>query len=450
MQTPENMSTPLTNEEVNERAQPNSSAKPSVFIKSIFVFIVLIILMIPVLLIDNLVYERMDRHHEVVDEISRKWGQKQKVSAPFLMIPYKYQYKDGKNVKTSERYIFLTPKNINIQSNLEVRKKQRSIYEVLLYNAPMKIEGSFDLSAIEQLNLESGNILWDKAKIIVSMTDPTAISEHPTLQWANQQISLNPKMPDNRYFESGFSINVPLTPKQQYTFHLTLNLRGSEALYFITNAESNKVSVQSDWKAPSFNGAALPEWHSTDTGFEAKWHIIGSHRTFPSAFLDGLEIDWDKNIIGLNIMDVGSQYTKIDRVIKYAFLIVALTFAVILLVDIVKKINLHPIHYLLVGLALIIFYTLLLSFSEFIGFESAYLLATVGITAIIGMYMKGVVKVFKTALTFMLVVLGLYAYVYFLIQLEDMALLFGSLALFFILSITMYLTKNINWYQLSK
>lgn len=445
------MNTPPLEQTTTVSSATKSPKSYKIIIKAILVFIIMLVLMIPILLIDNLVYERMDRQRSVINEISNKWGSEQVVGGPLIQVPYLQYFQDGKVTKSVIKYFFITPQQLDIQSDLDIEKKKRSIYEALLYQSNVSIKGHFDTKVTQTLKLNPEYIQWDKATLLLQLSDVRAVAKQPILSFNKVQKELTPITTDNKQIKNGYvASNIELGADGQFVFDIQLTIKGSEQLSFLPTAENSEISLRSTWSSPSFNGNMLPTWKTNADGFEANWNIVSANRTFPSAFFQEADINWKENVVGMKIMDTASHYTKTDRVIKYAFLIIALTFAVFFLVETMQKLNLHPIHYILVGLSLVVFYTLLLSFSEFIGFNMAYLIATIAIASLIGMYIKGVTRKNKTALIFTAIVSILYTYVYYLIQLEDMALIFGSVALFAVIALTMYFTKHINWYTIGK
>ena len=238
-------------------------------------------------------------------------------------------------------------------------------------------------------------------------------------------------------------------------------------MQFAPLGKTTRIQLTSNCKTPSFTGAFLPsEREVSNDGFSSQWEILefnrnysqiikGTHRQIntPDGYtiLDsGLRYASEaiaQSSFGVNLLFPVDQYQKSMRSAKYAFLIIILTFVVSFFVEIFQKKNIHPVQYLLIGLALCLFYTLLVSTSEHIGFTPAYIISALMTTSLITFYMIGILKIKKTAFTIGGLLACLYAYIFFLIQLETYALLVGSIGLFVILAIIMYFSQKINWYN---
>ena len=220
---------------------------------------------------------------------------------------------------------------------------------------------------------------------------------------------------------------------------------------FAPFGQTTTVSLTSDCATPSFTGYYLPdERQVTDTGFQAEWKVLAINRDYPQVLNDSFfeyRTEFGYSSFGVELKVPVEQYLQTDRAIKYAFLIILLTFAAVFFVEMRKAKPIHPVQYLLIGIALIVFYTLLLSFSEHINFGLSYLIACVMTIALIVVFMASITKDTKTALGIGLLLAVLYAFVFVLLQLESYALLVGSVGLFIILGIAMFATQKIEWYK---
>ncbi len=227
-------------------------------------------------------------------------------------------------------------------------------------------------------------------------------------------------------------------------------MQGSEQLEFLPLGGETKVDIKSRWSSPSFTGAYLPNTREVTDGFSANWSISSFGRSYPQQWVDG---ETDQQTIlnarfGVSLIQSVDFYTKIDRTIKYAVMFIAITFLAFFLFEILSKIKIHPFQYLLVGFALALFYLLLLSFSERFGFLPAYVISTMATIGLIASYSAKVLKANKKASIVSALLALLYSYLYVIVQLEDLALFYGSILLFALLALTMYLTRNIDWYRI--
>jgi len=230
-------------------------------------------------------------------------------------------------------------------------------------------------------------------------------------------------------------------------FSLNLNINGSEELQFVPVAKETNVNIKSSWASPSFNGSFLPTFRSvTDKGFEATWKVLHLNRNFPQ-YWEGNKYQVRSSAFGVNLLITADVYQKSTRTSKYALMVVIFTFAAFFFSEIINNNKVHPIQYLLIGMAIILFYALLLSLSEHIGFNYAYILSATAITLMITGYSRGIVGCRYFTLTVFTVLAILYSYLFIILQLEDYALLMGSLGLLAVLGVTMFITRKIDWYS---
>ena len=239
---------------------------------------------------------------------------------------------------------------------------------------------------------------------------------------------------------------------KEFNFSFEFSLNGSETLEFLPLGNETQVEVQSDWNNPSFVGSYLPNERTLDTGFLASWSISSLGRSYPHKWLDG-EIDKETILasrFGVSLLQGVDFYAKVSRTVKYAIMFIGITFMAFFLFEVLSKLKIHPFQYLLIGFALALFYLLLLSLSERIGFFSAYAVSTLATVGLITTYSVHVLRAHKKAFIIAGLLVLLYSYLYVIVQLEDLALLYGSMLLFILLALTMYLTRNIDWYQIDR
>ena len=210
------------------------------------------------------------------------------------------------------------------------------------------------------------------------------------------------------------------------------------------------IQLSSDWKDPSFSGAFLPDTRSVSKdGFKAEWNILELNRNYPQFWIGNRNAEaLKKSSFGVDLLLPANDYQKSMRSAKYALLAIALTFLTFFLVEIFNQKKLHPFQYILIGLALCLFYTLLLSISEYTNFNLAYLISSISIISMIGFYAKAILNNLKQTIILIVILCFTYTFVFVTLQLQDYALLIGSVGLTAILAFTMYITRNINWYQL--
>jgi inner membrane protein len=443
-------------------------------LKLALIFMLTLFLLIPKFMILDLVQERQKLSETVIDEVSKGWGSKQIHTGPAVVIPY-FQYIQGEDktkpaVKTKTQ-IVIFPEQLSIDGKLNTEEKYRSLYKVLLYNSALTVKGSFKLPESSITNINSADILWNEASVIMGISDLKGINDEIALQWNGKTVSLNPGMSDisfsslpiskqeNAYalpandyqtynITTGLQGKIDLgDTKQNYVFSYSLKLRGSKALLFAPLAKSTKVNIQSSFADPVYFGGFLPD-HTTNTqGFDATWNILEYNKSTPAFVKQNTNISLGDNLFGVEIRVLVDNYAKTHRAGKYMILFVILTFMVVFLTEIVHRIHIHIFQYTLIGLALAIFFTLLLSISEFWGFDLAYFGAAAATIGLIFLYSLGMFKNKKSSGLLFGLMVALFAYIYIIIQLKKTALLAGSIGLFVIVALTMYVTRKIKWFE---
>ncbi len=423
--------------------------KRSMTLKIISVGILILLLLIPASMVKGLIRERQHRRDAVVQEISQKWGDNQTVTGPFLTVPFKTFYKDDRGkVRFNLKYLHFLPESLNITGDMTPEVRYRSLFEAVLYNTKLTFSGNFKLPPAGQLNVEPKNIQWDKAYLSLGITDMRGIQNKIAMTFNGVEYNANPGLKTTDLAEAGVSTPVkPLAAQEANDFSFDLNLNGSEQISIIPVGETNTVSMVSAWPSPSFNGAFLPVTREVgNEGFSANWKVLHLNRNYPQ-FWQGSQYKVTPSAFGLELIMTADIYQKSTRLAKYAIMFLAFTFFAFFFSEIINKRRVHPIQYLLVGMAILIFYTLVLSLSEYIPFNLAYILSAASVTAIISGYAKAIVSNSKFALTIAGILSILYCYLFIVLQLEDYALILGSVGLLVILALVMYVTRKINWYE---
>jgi inner membrane protein len=428
-------------------SDPQSSSNRILF-KGIITGVLILLMLIPTVFINNLVHERKMRQAEISKEVSNKWSAPQKLTGPYLFIPYKtYEKdKDGKIVEYDNHY-WLTPDQMNVVAEMQPEVRQRSIYKVLLYRANLQNEGKFVLQAPKDVDVNA--IQWKDVKVCFGLSDFKGIEERLAIQLNGTEFELSPGLPAPEIDQKGLSSLVGLSaPDMGKTipFRINLKLKGSEQLHFVPLSGNSQFSIRSSWPDPSFDGNSLPaERTVTDKGFAARWTFNKANLPFGTVLKDFTTNDLNMDF-GVTMVQPADQYAKTERSTKYAILFIGLTFALFFIVELMQHKPVHPVQYVLIGLALVIFYSLLLSISEFIPFNYAYLIAALATISMITLYARNHFRKWNAALLFCGILTLLYGFIFVLIQLEDTALLIGSIGLFIVLALVMYGSRKINWY----
>jgi inner membrane protein len=428
-------------------------------LKLITIGFVLLLLLLPLELVRDLIRERHGRKQDAVDEISRTWGSPQVINGPILTIPFyttvlaKDPDRPEVNVPTRMlRYAHFLPEKLNVNSVVTPELRKRGIYDILVYSSNINLEGTFvqptfaDWQGVEE-------VLWNAAFVSVGIPDMKAISQMINLQWNGQAQAMSPGVENAEVFTSGVSSFVPINPdySAEIPFKFDLSLRGNTSLEFVPLGKETDVKMSSTWSSPKAIGAFLPSapLQASNNGFETSWKVLHLNRNFPQKFID-VPYEIDQSAFGVELMIMVDEYDKNERSAKYAVLLIALTFLVFFFMQVLNKIQIHFVQYIMAGLALCLFYVLLLSFSEQLGFNTAYFISMGATIALIGLYFKAATQSWKLSGLLSFVLLFVYVFVFVIIQLEDMALMVGSIGLFISLASVMYLSRNVNWYALGE
>ena len=412
---------------------------------------IIFVLMIPAAMISSLLHERESRRDSVVQEINAKWGNSQVITGPFFTVPYRTYYtdKDDKQI-VQINYLHILPEKLNISGGMTPHVRYRSIYEAVLYNTRLSINGNFKLPSFAQSDIQPENILWGKAIFSMGITDMKGIQENILITFNEKKYGANPGLKTTDLVYSGVSCNIPLfVDSKSNNFSLELNLNGSEQLHFVPAAEETNVTLESTWSTPSFNGAFLPATREiSDSGFSAKWKVLHLNRNYPQLWT-GNQHNVSGSSFGLNLLITADVYQKATRISKYDLMFIVFTFAAFFLSEIINKRQVHPIQYLLIGLAIVLFYILLLAISEHVNFDYAYVISALATTALVTGYSHGIIKSKSFTATVFAILVTLYLYMFIVLQLEDYALIMGSVGLFSVLSAVMFISRKIDWYNLT-
>lgn len=439
--------------------------KTSITARMLMVGFLTIILLIPLFFIENLIRERSHRQTEVISEINQQWGNEVLIYGPILKVPYKtYKKKTVTDKNTKKVYTetieeiknaYFFPEKLNINSNINPEEKKRGIYTTAVYNSKMDITGTFVKPEFSDIEINDKNIIWDKAKIIIQSSNVKGVNE-ANLKLGDTNYELTSKYNGQKNYKYNEVVMHTLQTKtinknqlqfqKPLTFNINFNIKGSEQIRFIPTGKQTEAKIKSNWKTANFFGEFLPynDDKVNENGFDAKWKILDLNRPFSQQHFNGIP-DLKEFAFGINFMIPVDEYQKSERSAKYGFLVIGLTFLVFFLIQTLSKINIHPFQYLMIGLALTMFYTLLVSISEHSNFLKAYLTAGVSVIVLITLYSKSILKTFKSPIFIGLSLTALYTFIYVIIQLENYALLVGSIGLFLILAIVMYVSRKIDW-----
>lgn len=415
--------------------------------KLIIIGLLILIMMIPGAMIRKLVSEREQTQLDVLSEIGSKWGNGQTIKGPVLSIPYYHYIEQDEKPYREIRFAHFLPGELEIDAVVLPEIRYRGIYKTVVYNTMLKVSGFFDFPDTDKLKIERSVILPDDAFLQVGVTDMRGIQQILPFQWNQQVLEVEPGIPSGDLSGSGFHVKIPMEDRNRFDFQFELSLNGSDHLYFVPVGKSTNISMKSTWRHPRFDGAFLPDERDiSEEGFEAVWKVLHLNRNYPQSW-KGAAYHTDESAFGCFLILPVDQYQKTMRSAKYAIMFIALTFMIFFFVEILNRRRIHPVQYLLVGLSISIFYVLLLSLGEQIGFNLSYLVSSVAIVSLITAYSAGIFRQVKLTLILGFCLVLLYVFLFILIQLQDYALLLGSIGLFVAMGLIMYTSRNVDWYS---
>ena len=418
-------------------------------VKMVIISFLAILLLIPSFLIQEIINERIKLSEEVKKELYTQWGGNQVVAGPVLNVPFSVTEPDGTNQETTERkgIAHFLPETLKTDGTLVPETRKRGIYKVVVYEGKLKLSGTFIQPEVSQLDLQNARYNWDAAYFTIGISDMRGIKNLPELVINGKKCKVEPGVADTDLFLSGITVktdSIDLT--QPLNFEIELVLNGSEDLSVEALGKTSEVAMKSEWADPGFTGSFLPANRNVSAnGFTADWIVTHLNRNFPQQWIDK-KFNTHEAKLGVELLIPIDHYQKSMRSVKYAILFIALNFIVFIFIELKSKARIHPFQYSLVAFALLMFYALLTSIGEQTGFNLAYLISAVAVTSLVSWYAFSILKNVKSVIWVTALQTGLYLFLFTILQLQDYALLAGSIGLFVILAIIMKASQQIKWY----
>lgn len=423
----------------------------NIFVKMGVIITLIILLIVPTIMVQNIIHERMQRHQKAVKEVSQKHADPQRITGPIITIPYKDVAIDSSAISLNSpvKYFHVLPEELLVNGEVRPEKRKRGLFDVVVYGANLELEGHFNFEILQRENIQANQLLLDRAYVTLGISDLKGVREQVDLTLNGKTLRCDPGVLSKDIVRTGLNSRVKLEDiDEDLAFQLDLSLNGSENLRFVPVGKETLVKLKSKWKDPSFDGTFLPASRKvTDQGFEANWKVLHINRNYPQGW-SGRKHNINSSAFGVQLQIPVDIYQKSMRVAKYAILFIVLTFLVFFFVEVKQGILIHPIQYILVGLALVLFFALLLSFSEHMPFDLSYWIASGMTILLILMYCRTVMKSWRVASMMASILLITYGFIFIIIQVQDFALLLGSLGIFIILGITMFFSRKIEWFEL--
>ena len=424
-------------------------------LRLVTVGILVLVLQVPIAMIGGQVSERKQRGMEAAEDVSSKWGNRQLLGGPMLVVPYPHTWTEvsrgGQSIeRTGFRYASFLPDELNVDATATSEIRKRGIFEVPVYRLELRVTGRFSPPDLSKLSVDPGALHWDRAHLVVGISDTRAIQQSSELSWDGRKIAFGPGTGGQQVIRNGILAIVGAgADARPVEFSFPLVINGSQSVRFTPFGNSTDVTLKSDYPHPSFQGNWLPvERHIDGDGFEATWRIPFLGRSFPQSWTEpgALAEAIEGSNFGVDFVNPVDHYRMAERSVKYAGLFILLTFAALWLFEVRAGVRVHPIQFLMLGAALCLFYLLELSLSEHLAFPLAFAVASLAVVGMVMAYGVVVLRGLNRALAVGAGVAMLYVYLYVLLVNEDYALLTGSLGLFVILAIIMYATRRVDWY----
>jgi inner membrane protein len=429
-----------------------------------------LLLLIPMIRIQFLIRERQALRDTVVQEIARSAGYAQTVTGPLVIVPYTRKLQE-QQLDANQKLVTVTreesgelrllPATLDVGGRLETEERRRGIYRARIFNADLKLQGRFDIPANYGVETDAASYSFGSPHLVLGISDIRGIGNALALRANGASINFEPGT-GTPVLSTGVQapLGMAATPAAQtMDYQIDLTLQGTGDFQITPVGRDSHVKLTSNWPHPSFVGEFLPRVREISAdGFSAEWQtsffatnmeeaVARCHRSADAASKDCA--DFGARHFGVSFVDPVDQYLKSERAAKYAFLFIGLTFAGFFVFEVLSRFSVHPVQYGLVGLSLALFFLLLISFSEHIGFAAAYGVSAAACVGLITFYVRHALGRLPHAMGFGGALAALYGMLYGILSSEDYALLMGSLLVFGLLAAVMVLTRKVNWGHLS-
>ena len=417
----------------------------------LFIGFIILILLIPMGMVESVIFERGLLYQQANNEITASWGEELLISAPIISIPYMVTQTNEGIWAYETRYKHLRPQSLTLNVSVQTQMRYRSIYTVPVFTADVQFRGNFDLSDVELESFNTNEFEIDEAILQIPVSNPRTIKGRVSFLWDDEVIDLQPQWHGNNKDRVSLIAALPvalLDRGNSHQFEMNMSLAGSNEIGFVSTSPDTSINIDANWGSPGFFGIYLPaSYVIEDDLFTANWEINNLLSGLAHEQSEWATMDWfvSEGRFGVRLVQLVNTYQQVTRSAKYAVLFISLTFLVYFFTEVLTRMSLHPLQYLLVGGALCLFYLLLLSLAEHIDFSLAYLLSATASVGLISLYSLSILNSRSRALIIFTLLSSLYSYLFVTLQSEAYALLIGSVGLFAILGLVMYLTRNIDW-----
>ena len=432
---------------------------PPLLGKSLVIGGLIVMLLVPIANVESLVGERFGMRQEAAARVAASWGGVQTTGGVLLAIPIDTERTVYGDVKRAERrWLYVLPDRLNVKASADPGYRTVGLYRTPVYQADVSLAGEFlarDFNA--PIELSGGVAKWAEAKLLILNSEARSLRAVDNLRVAGESPAISA---DSYAGLAGVSAPLPAGAQSGGTvdFSVSLTLAGSDQLMFLPLARKASIAIQSTWAHPKFEGAPAPlDPEISDAGFGARWSVLEITRNFGQSWYDQwvrpdlqAKAAFGLSAVGVTFYEPVDVYQRNYRAVHYAFLLIAITFLSFFLWENLSGTAIHPMQYLMVGLALALFYLLLLALSEHLTFDVAYGISAGALVALITIYLSGVLGRLSLALSAGAGLATLYALLFWILRSEDYSLLMGALLLFGVLAILMTSTRRVDWSRVGR
>lgn len=449
-----------------------SSFSGSILKKFALIFFIFVILQIPLMMITHIMEERQMYNDSYPQQFKGSGAKEQTIVGPVLTVPYHWTSTEEKEIstsaddtatsqatktvkttKTETGYIHFFPESLNVNGTLTPELRDEGKFKSILYSGQLEFKGNFNTNECTKKKIALKDLVWQDAFITLGISDLRGIRKATTLNWNGKPYKFNPGVNGLKLTNSGQYVSLTnAEPPANQHFFFTLEINGSKNLNIFPGGKENNITLSSPWNNPTFIGGFLPTQKTVDKqGFKANWEVSYFSRNMPQVWTDkdpDITNSLAQYMVGVTLQTPVEFYRTSIRAVKYGSLFIIMTFLTFFVFELTTKVRIHEIQYLLVGLALCLFFLMLVAISEWLPFAWAYLLASIPTIAQITWYTQAFSKAKNDRLWKIMAatLTTLYIYLYVLLQLDNFSLLFGAIGLFIALTVVLYATRNIDWY----
>lgn len=436
----------------------------SLTFRGLTVAALVLLMLIPVGMVRGVIDERNALYQSVVEQVGAEWGGEQTVVGPILLIPITERWVtletvvsengDAKQIRRDQSrddVVTVLPETLRIDASLDAERRQRGIYEAMVYTSRVALTGRFATPDIAVPVGKAIDVHWDDATLAVGVSAPVGIHsvETPLITggaFAPQPGTQLSSAPQGMHWR----LRDAKALADNGEFSIEMTLHGSAQIAFVPIGATTQANIASAWPHPGFMGVIPTQRSISADGFSAAWSVSSLSRNYPQVFAQSnAPQSLNEVSIGVRLVQPVFLYSLNDRAVKYAVLFITLTFVTLLVFELVTQARVHYVQYALIGAALTLFYLLLLAFSEHIGFDYAYAIAASTVVLMITSYVAAALSGWRRATLVGAMQAITYAVLYVILQLEDYALLTGTIALLAALGALMYFTRTLSRQTLS-